>query len=104
MCSRTGRPIHLAALATATALVAGCGGGAGRDEAAGTTLVAGFYPLEWTAERIGGERVTVASLTPPGAEPHDLELAPRDVGAIADADARGREMDHRARRDPPICT
>jgi zinc transport system substrate-binding protein len=85
MSSRAGR-LPAAALATATILLAGCGGGAEGEEPSGMALVAGFYPLEWTAERIGGERVSVVSLTPPGAEPHDLELAPQDVGAIADAD------------------
>jgi zinc transport system substrate-binding protein len=84
MCIRGGRVP--AALAATTVLLAGCGGAAGSDAGAGTTVVAGFYPLEWTAERIGGERISVDSLTPPGAEPHDLELAPQDVGAIADAD------------------
>ncbi len=84
MCIRGGRVP--AALAATTVLLAGCGGAAGSDAGAGTTVAAGFYPLEWTAERIGGERISVDSLTPPGAEPHDLELAPQDVGAIADAD------------------
>lgn len=35
-----------------------------------------FYPLTFLAERIGGELATVTSLTPAGAEPHDLELSP----------------------------
>jgi zinc transport system substrate-binding protein len=49
-------------------------------------VLASFYPLEFVAERVGGDRVTVANLTPPGAEPHDLELAPQDVAAVSDAD------------------
>ena len=48
-------------------------------------VVASFYPLAWMAEQVGGDLVAVASLTPPGVEPHDLELKPRDVGTIADA-------------------
>jgi zinc transport system substrate-binding protein len=65
--------------------MAGCGADA---EADGDRLqvVAGFYPLEWTTARVGGDLVQVTSLTPPGAEAHDLELAPQDVGAITDAD------------------
>ena len=35
---------------------------------------------------VGGDAVDVANLTPPGAEPHDLELSGGDVRAIADAD------------------
>jgi zinc transport system substrate-binding protein len=49
-------------------------------------LVASFYPLQWTAQQVAGDRGTVASLTKPGAEPHDLELTPREVAAAADAD------------------
>lgn len=43
---------------------------------------AAFYPLEFAVERIGGDRVEVTRLTPPGAEPHDLELSPRDVADL----------------------
>ena len=39
-----------------------------------------------SAERIGGDAVTVTNLTKPGAEPHDLELTPRQVGQISDAE------------------
>ncbi len=67
-------------------LLAGCGSGASGDSSDGLQVVAGFYPLQWTAEQVGGDRVQVTSLTPPGVEAHDLELAPRDVGAVADAD------------------
>ena len=49
-------------------------------------VVASFYPLQFVAERIGGDRVTVANLTKAGAEPHDLELSPRDVAMVSDAD------------------
>ncbi|SEL75610.1 zinc transport system substrate-binding protein [Blastococcus sp. DSM 46786] len=62
---------------------AGTGGGAGEGQ---LSVLAGFYPLQWAAERVGGERVSVTSATPPGAEPHDLELTPQDVAAISEAD------------------
>jgi zinc transport system substrate-binding protein len=48
-------------------------------------VVAGFYPLAWAAEQIGGAGLDVVDLTPPGAEPHDLEPRPSDVGLIRDA-------------------
>lgn len=69
-----------------TIAIGGCGGNnneAGRS----TTVVASFYPLAFAAERVGGVRVTVKNLTPPGAEPHDLELSPKQIDAISDADA-----------------
>jgi zinc transport system substrate-binding protein len=84
------RMTALATAAAATLLTTGCGGtgeaGGGGEAGGDVTVVAGFYPLEWATARVGGDRVTVSSLTPPGAEAHDLELAPRDVGAISDAD------------------
>ena len=64
--------------------LAGCGGGPAGGE--GPTVVAALYPLAWAAEEIAGERYRVVDLTPPGAEPHDVELSPRDVEAIRDAD------------------
>ncbi len=57
--------------------------------------VATFYPIAWMVEQIGGARVSVTNLTPPGVEPHDLELAPDQVDALTDADVAivmGREF------------
>jgi zinc transport system substrate-binding protein len=48
-------------------------------------VVAAFYPLAYAAERIGGPAFDVQNLTPPGAEPHDLELTPREVARIEEA-------------------
>jgi zinc transport system substrate-binding protein len=65
------------------ALVAGDGGstGGGRE-----TVAASFYPLAFAAGQIGGASVEVENLTPPGAEPHDLEPTPQDVEDIQSAD------------------
>ncbi len=49
-------------------------------------VVAAFYPVQEAAERVGGDLVRVTNLTAPGVEPHDLELAPDQVEAIATAD------------------
>jgi zinc transport system substrate-binding protein len=62
--------------------LAGCGGGSGGKR----TVVAAFYPLAYAAEKIGGPGFAVDNLTPPGAEPHDLELTPREVAGIEKAD------------------
>ena len=50
------------------------------------TVMASFYPLQYLAEKIGGEHVSVTSLTPEGAEPHDLELSPKMVDSLSSAD------------------
>ena len=78
-----------------TGLLAACG--SGQPEAAAPAAPAGdssdrlavaaaFYPLEFVAQRVGGDRVDLEALTPPGAEPHDLELGARQTARIADAD------------------
>ena len=50
------------------------------------TIVAAFYPLEYAARTIGGDSVNVVGLTPPGGEPHDVELSAAQVAQIASAD------------------
>lgn len=49
-------------------------------------VVASFYPVAEAAERVGGDIVEVVNLTPAGTEPHDLELNPRQVDELQDAD------------------
>jgi zinc transport system substrate-binding protein len=49
------------------------------------TIVAAFYPLQFVAQRVAGDPAKVTSLTQPGAEPHDLELTPRQVANLTTA-------------------
>jgi zinc transport system substrate-binding protein len=71
--------------AGAALLATGCGGSG--DGAAGRTrVIAAFYPLALAAERVGDETMEVENLTPPGVEPHDLELSARDVERVRSAD------------------
>lgn len=49
-------------------------------------VVASIYPMQYFAERVGGDRVDVVGLVPPGAEGHTFELTARDLAMIADAD------------------
>jgi zinc transport system substrate-binding protein len=70
--------VLLAGVATA------CGGSDG--DGSRRRVVAAFYPLAYAAEQIGGATVDVENLTPPGVEPHDLEIKPRDVARIRSAD------------------
>lgn len=55
-------------------------------EDSGVHVITSVYPLEWLASQVGGEDVTVTNLTPAGADPHEVELSPRQVGMVADAD------------------
>ena len=73
-------------------LVAGCGAGTGEHRGSSQAgpgqldVVVAFYPFQFVAERIAGSHATVTSLTQPGAEPHDVELTPRQVASLTDAD------------------
>lgn len=49
-------------------------------------VVAGFYPLQFVTERVGGPHVAVTNLVQPGAEPHDLELKPSQIAQVSSAD------------------
>ena len=57
---------------------AGCDSKSGSDTAArkghAFTVAVAFYPIEEVVRRVGGDAVNVINLTPPGGEPHDLEL------------------------------
>lgn len=73
-------------LALSLPLAAGCGGSPAASNAGDPIpVVAGFYPLRFVAERVGGDRVRVADLTKPGAEPHDLTLTARQIADIREA-------------------
>jgi zinc transport system substrate-binding protein len=88
--------ITTAAVAATAALglltLSGCSsadsaGSAGKGSDGKLKVVASFYPMEYLAKEIGGDHVSVANLTKPGVEPHDLELKPRQTASLADAGA-----------------
>lgn len=88
MRSRSVIPRAIAVAAVLSLVAAACsseepadGAGAGR-----LTVVASFFPLADAAARVGGDAVDVRNLTPPGVEPHDLELVPDDLEVIQSAD------------------
>lgn len=71
----------------ALALAAACAPSSSGTEGGGDTdgrveVLASFYPLQMIAQEVGGDRVTIGSLTPPGAEPHDVELSPAQVASV----------------------
>ncbi|MEX0170646.1 metal ABC transporter substrate-binding protein [Streptomyces sp. LMG1-1-1.1] len=87
------RLIPSTALAGAVALglvtlsaCAGTSDAADKGSAGKLDVVASFYPMQYLAEQIGGGHVAVNTLTKPGVEPHDLELKPRQIGELGEAD------------------
>jgi zinc transport system substrate-binding protein len=75
--------VRIVLIALAALALAACGS---QSNPKGKQVVAAFYPLAFAAEQIGGPTVSVRNLTPPGAEPHDLEVSPSDVQELRSAD------------------
>src|SRR5689334_15319015 len=81
----------LSAILAATALAlttASCQSGSDTGSGAGSadgSIVTSFYPIQFATEQIIGGRLPVTVLTKPGAEPHDLELAPQDIAGMTRA-------------------
>jgi zinc transport system substrate-binding protein len=89
--NNTARPLGALLVTSALLLAAGCGGtadgtGAASGQPGQLEVVAAFYPFQFVAGRVAGPHASVTSLTQPGAEPHDLELTPRQVASISTAD------------------
>ncbi|MFN2522022.1 MAG: metal ABC transporter substrate-binding protein [Mycobacteriales bacterium] len=64
-------------------LIAGCASAGAADDP--PQVLAAAYPFAWAAEQVAGPDARVVSLVRPGAEPHDVELSPRQVGAVEKA-------------------
>jgi zinc transport system substrate-binding protein len=64
-------------------LLAGCATAGATDER--PQVLAAAYPFAWAAEQVAGPDARVLSLVRAGAEPHDVELTPRQVGAVEKA-------------------
>jgi len=70
----------------ALALLAGCGEDDGGGAAAGGIDVVATTPVVADlARNVGGERVAVTALMAPNTDPHEYEVRPRDVEAVAEA-------------------
>ena len=89
------RAVVTAAAALGLAMTAGCSAPATSTSPSSTAatpaaaqlkVTASFYPFEYVAKQIGKDLVTVTNLTQPGAEPHDLELSPKQVAALGESD------------------
>src|ERR1044072_7830741 len=85
------RVIPGTALAAAAALLLGAtsacsSASSAADQSGKLSVVAAFYPLQFLAERIGGDQVAVTTLTHPGQEPHDLEISAKQTAQLQDSD------------------
>ena len=72
--------------AAAALLLAGCATPTSPPTDGTPQVLTALYPLEFLTQQVAGELASVTSVTPQGAEPHDLELAPAQVREIGAAD------------------
>jgi zinc transport system substrate-binding protein len=75
-------PVRL--MVAATLSLTACSAAVGTS--AGVDATASVYPLSFVVREVGGDVVSVTDLTPPAAEPHDLELTPGGARSIIAAD------------------
>ncbi len=75
------RIVLVCAVCSAVLATTGCGGSSDVGEA----LVGAFYPLAFALREVAPAGSEVLDLTPPGAEPHDIELGARDVARLRQA-------------------
>ena len=71
------------AVAVMILLIACSPSNGGRDDR--LSVVATIYPLQYFAGQIGGDRVRVTGLVPPGVEAHDWEPSPQSIATIEKA-------------------
>jgi zinc transport system substrate-binding protein len=75
--------VRIAAVLVAMLALAGCTTNEEDFSLEPRLVVASFYPLAWAAESVANASTTdIVDLTPPGAEPHDIELSPSDVETV----------------------
>ncbi|WP_025272120.1 metal ABC transporter substrate-binding protein [Haloglycomyces albus] len=79
--------LSASALGMATTALTACGDDTGSAAGDGALdVVAGFYPLAFAAEQVGGDHVEVADLAPEGVEPHDMEIEMEAMTEVVDSD------------------
>jgi len=78
------RGLRPALLVTSALALTGCGAAGGSGD--GVHVLASIYPLAYVAHEVGGDLVTVSTATPAGTDPHSIELSPRQLRDVGDAD------------------
>ena len=83
---RTRPPCPLGLVASAALIIGSLGGCAAPPVDDGLPqVVASVYPLAWVAAAVVGDAADVVTLVPPGTEPHDYELTPRQIVQLGQA-------------------
>lgn len=72
-------------LLAAAVLAAGCAAPSPRTADGRLRVLAAAYPFAWLTAAVAGPDARVVDLVRGGGEPHDVELSPRQVGAVEQA-------------------
>ena len=67
-------------------LLAACGNKENIEKSDQISIYTTVYPLQYFAERIGGDAVNVQSIYPPGADEHSFDPTQKEMIKLADAD------------------
>ena len=80
--------LTLAGLLVGVTLIAvACGGDDdGGDDGGELSVVASMTIIEDLVEQVGGDRVSVTSIVPSGADAHTFAISPTDIRKVAEAD------------------
>jgi ABC-type Zn uptake system ZnuABC Zn-binding protein ZnuA len=76
----------LVSVTLSAGVLTGCGAAAGKASGGKLDVVAAESFLADIAQNVAGDRSTVGTLVPLGADPHAFEPAPRDLAEVAGAD------------------
>lgn len=77
---------HAVLAAAALLSLPACGDNSGEDPDSRTRVVVTIPLLADMVEEVGGDRLRIDALLPPGADPHTYEPAPRDVQLVSQAE------------------
>jgi zinc transport system substrate-binding protein len=84
---KQGTRLVVALLGSALALTGCATASSSPSTATKISVTVSAYPLQFLAERIVADTGTVTNLTPPGQEPHDLELNAKQIAELSSTDA-----------------
>ncbi|WP_273835973.1 metal ABC transporter solute-binding protein, Zn/Mn family [Guptibacillus sedimenti] len=73
-------------LSLSTLVLVGCGQEPDKNADGKLSIYTTLYPLEYFAERIGGEHVTAESIIPPGSDAHSFEPTTKTMTELAESD------------------
>lgn len=81
------RSLLVPGLALSALLLGGCAAFSdSTEEGDGLQIAAGFYPLEYVADRVAGDHGEVTNLTVAGQDPHHTELGVQETDTVSGAD------------------